>query len=142
MRLPLLNKEGFNKDDQFLQPDYLLKRADGYCDILDLKKSLIEEKTLVKGKKKRIMFKDYVGSLIGQLNGYKRYFNDPEHIKLAKKQGIIVNNPKLYGIVGNHNNFVFEDVQLALEPYKDNIVLLGYNSIVDLLKKWYLNHPK
>jgi hypothetical protein len=134
LRLPLVNKKGFDNKDQYLQPDYLLKRTDGYYDILDLKTSLLKEKSLVKGKKKRIMFKDYVDELISQLVGYKRYFNDPAHVKLAKERGIEVYDPKLYGIIGNHNNFIVDDVQLAMEPYKDNIILLGYNSVVDLLK--------
>ena len=46
----------------------------------------------------------------------------------------IIDNPKLYGIVGNYDNFKREDVNLALGQYKDNIILISYNDLIDLLR--------
>lgn len=133
-KLPLINKKGFNNTDEYLIPDYLLKRPDGFYDILDLKKSLIHEISLTKGSKKRIQFKRFVTELIAQLKGYERYFKHPDNMKAANKMGIYVQDLKLYGIIGNQNNFIKEDIELAKESYKDNIILLSYSDVIELLK--------
>ncbi len=132
-RLRIIDSTGL--DGEYLQPDYLMLRKDGTYDILDLKKSLIPNVTV--GKKTRIRFSAYVNELVSQLSGYKRYFSLQKNKEWAEKNlNISVStNPQLLGIVGNHNNFLRENVDLVQEQLQQNITILGYSEIIDLLRK-------
>ena len=125
------------KDDDPIvsKPDYLLEREDGFFDILDLKKALLR-KPVTTGKKARIRFNTYVGELTAQISGYERYFHNKENCKWAyNKHDIRVSNPRLIGVVGNYDSFQRDDVDLALEQYKDSITILGYHELISLLRK-------
>jgi len=133
-RLQIINKKGWDKD--YLEPDYLMKNENGTYDILDLKKALLTQKSITIGGKSRCRFNAYVNELIAQLNGYKNYFADEQNRKWAlENKGIKINNPRLIGIVGDHNNFDKYKVEMALEQYKDSIVIISYEELINLLMK-------
>ena len=123
-------------DPKISKPDYLLEREDGFFDILDLKKALLKYKSITTGKKARIRFNAYVSELAAQLIGYKRYFYSSKNRKWANdKYGISVSDPQLIGIVGNYDSFQRENVDLALEQYKDSITIFSYHELINLLRK-------
>lgn len=132
-RLQIINSTGLS--GEYLQPDYLMLREDGGYDILDLKKALIPSVTI--GRQSRLRFSAYVTELIGQLEGYKRYFSLKENQAWAKKElGVNVSHDlRLLGIVGNHNNFLRQQVDLALTANKEHITILSYSEIINLLRK-------
>jgi hypothetical protein len=122
-------------DPKVSKPDYLLEREDGYFDILDLKRAALRYKLTV-GKKARLRFSSYVGELIAQLKGYERFFRSAANRKWAMDNyGVKVRSPRLIGVVGNYDSFVRENIDLALEQYKDSVVILSYQEIVHLLRK-------
>jgi hypothetical protein len=131
--LKIINSTGL--EGVHLQPDYLMIRQDGGCDILDLKKALIPPVTV--GAKNRIRFSAYVTELIGQLEGYRRYFSAPENAQWVRENlGIAVTgNLRLIGVVGNHNNFERDNVDLAIGAYRDDLAIISYSEVVDLLRK-------
>ena len=117
-------------------PDYLLLRSDGFYDILDLKRSILNYSSIVRGGRRRPRFIAYVTELIGQLDTYKRYFEKKMNNKWAfNKYGIKIKNPKLIGIVGNYDNFQLEEVELAKRPYNKDIIILSYADIINLLRE-------
>lgn len=116
-------------------PDYMLRRSDGHWDILDLKRGVIRNKSIVRGLPARPRFIDYVNEMIAQLARYESYFERPENAELARRQlGVVVNKPRLFGIVGNFDSFDIKEVRLAMTPYKDNLVVMSYDDIVGLLR--------
>ena len=117
-------------------PDYLMEREDGCFDILDLKKAALKYRSVTVGKRARLRFNSYVSDLIAQLNGYERYFKSEVNREWAfNKFGVRVKNPRLVGVVGNYDCFIREDVDLVLEQYKDNIVVISYQDVINLLRK-------
>lgn len=111
-----------------------MERHDGGYDILDLKKALIPKVTI--GKMNRLRFSSYVRELIAQLDGYRRYFSSPENANWVKDQGITVNdNLRLIGIVGNHNNFERDRVDLAIGAHRNDFQIISYSEIINLLRK-------
>ena len=111
-----------------------MEREDGFFDILDLKKALLKQSITVKARPRGIRFNWYVSNLIAQLMDYRRYFDCKTNREWAhSNHGIKVNNPFLIGVVGNFDTYKKERVDLALEPYRDNIVIHSYQNIVDLL---------
>jgi hypothetical protein len=132
-RLKIIDGIGLNGD--YLQPDYLMLKKDGTYDILDLKKALTHQITV--GSRNRLRFSSYVNELIGQLEGYRRYFASNKNREWVQANlGItIAENPRLMGVVGNHNNFIRSSVDLVSEAYKDEITIIGYPEIISLLRK-------
>jgi len=127
--------DGDSTDPKSSSPDYLMQRKDGYFDILDLKTSMLKYNSLTRGGKSRCRFNAYVSELIAQLIGYERYFKRDKNSKwVYDTHGIKIQNPRLIGIVGNYDNFIREDVDLALEQYKDNITILSYADLTNLLR--------
>ena len=128
--------EGDFGDKKSLKPDYLMLRNDGFYDILDLKTSALKKKSITIGDTSRMRFNAYVSEMISQLVGYERYFKLEKNYKwVLKKYDIKIKNPKLIGIVGSFQNFDRYQVDLALEQYKDNIAILSYSDLINLLRK-------
>jgi len=135
VRLRWIEREQDDPDEES-KPDYLLERADGCFDILDLKRAALRYDSIVVGKKGRLRFNSYVSELVAQLAGYEKYFGNPNRREWALAQyGVRIANPRLIGVVGNYDNFDIRRVKLALQPYRDNIVILSYQDLIDLLKK-------
>jgi hypothetical protein len=121
-------------DNNPIRPDYFMEREDGFFDILDLKQALLKQSITVKAKPRGIRFNRYVSNLIAQLMDYRRYFDSKTNREWAySNHGIKVNNPLLIGVVGNFDTYKEGKVDLALEPYRDNIVIHSYQNIVSLL---------
>ena len=124
------------------KPDYLLERSDGYCDILDLKTGAVKFKSITKSKESgisgraRMRFVDYAAELIAQLKDYESYFGYDKNKEFAYgKYGIKISKPRLIGVIGNYNNFDRAEVERALNPYKEDIILLSYCDIANMLRK-------
>lgn len=122
-------------DPQQSIPDYLLQRHDGYWDILDLKRAALRFKSIVHGLPARPRFIAYVGEMIAQLVLYQRYFDNPINAKWAKDNlGVCVDKPTLVGLVGNYDTFIQEEVELAMKQYRDNLAILSYSDVINLLR--------
>lgn len=135
IHLKIFNTEG-KWSGQSLIPDYLLKRKDGYYDILDLKKGLLDFSSITKGKSSRIRFVSYASELLAQLAGYQKYFDNPYNKDWAKKEfGIEIKNPILIGIIGNHDNFNRDHVNEALYQYRDNVLIMSYLDLANLFAR-------
>jgi len=116
-------------------PDYLMERDDGYYDILDLKKGLLR-RGIVKGRPSRRRFGVDVSDLIAQLSGYRKYFGAKANQDWALEHyGVRTNKPRLIRIVGNYDTCSRGDVDDVLEQYRDDLVLLSYADVVDLLRR-------
>lgn len=135
IRLEIQDPTSKSTEKKYLTPDFMMEKEDGFYDILDLKLGLLNS-NFAFGDWTNSYFSSYATKLIGQLNGYKRYFSDPENAKWAfENHSIKIENPKLIGIAGNHNNFDREVVDKALDGNIADFHLISYNELADLLKK-------
>lgn len=92
-------------DDTAINPDLMVRRRDGYYDIVDLKLALRQKTKLTTGEWKRRRLVADVTEGIAQLAHYKQYFDHPENREHAqRKYGIRVANPRLILVVGNQEN--------------------------------------
>lgn len=139
-KLKWLERGQYDPDES--RPDFLMERFDGYYDILDLKTGAPEMKSITKHKNSgitgvaRVRFVDYVAELFAQLKDYERYFSFENNRQDAyRKYGVLVQNLKLLGLVGNYNNFDRAEVDIALGQYKDNISVLSYNELANMLRR-------
>lgn len=123
--------EGNETENECIIPDLLLRRADGTFDILDLKLPLNETSTITVGKSNRKRFCTKVTDGIAQLAMYEKYFLYEKNREYARqKYNIILSpDPKLYLIIGRQENYFRNEVDLALLPYKDRIIVLDYDTI-------------
>lgn len=117
-------------------PDYLLLHPDGYWDILDLKRAALGIRSIVLGFLSRPRFHHYVADMIAQLARYQQYFDCPENSKWALDNlGVQIRPPKLIGIVGNFDTFVSDEVDIALKQHRDNLAILSYSDLTNLLRR-------
>jgi hypothetical protein len=76
-----------------------------------------------------------VTELVSQLSTYKRYFDRPKNAAWAKEHlGVQTSEPRLFGLIGNFDSFDNDEVALASDPYKDNVVVMSYAALIDLLR--------
>jgi hypothetical protein len=91
-------------DPETSRPDYMLKRSDGFWDILDLKRGALRQQSIVQGIPSRPRFIAYVNEMIAQLVRYQSYFEISENAKwAAETYGIRVRDVRLIGVVGNYD---------------------------------------
>jgi hypothetical protein len=125
-----------SEDPDPIIPDYLLVLPSGRLLIVELKRAFLIRKSITKGKPGRIRFVDYVDELIAQLNGYKRYFGFRENREaFRQKYGYEVSNPGLVGIVGSYDTFESSHVEIALESYREDLSILSYSDLIDLVRR-------
>lgn len=118
--------------DVAINPDLLIKRADGYYDIYDLKTAALAKKNITKGNRKRRRFIDYVEEGVAQLVNYKEYFVYPKNAEYAReKYGIQVTQPKLVLVVGSWENSSPEEVNQARRRYPE-IDIIDYDTFCHL----------
>ncbi len=135
IRLEIQDSTSKSTEKKYLMPDFMMEKEDGFYDILDLKLGLLNS-NFAYGDWTNTHFSSYATKLIGQLNGYKRYFSDPENSKWAfENHSISIKDPKLIGIAGNHNNFDRKIVDKALEGNTKEFHLISYNELAVLLKQ-------
>jgi hypothetical protein len=115
-------------EDVAISPDLLIKRADGYYDIYDLKTAALTKRNVTKGGRKRRRFIDYVEEGVAQLSNYKEYFRYTKNAEHAKeKYGIEVEKPKLVLVVGSWENSQPEEVTQACRRYA-GIEIIDYDT--------------
>jgi hypothetical protein len=82
------------EDEEFVKPDLMIKRDDGFYDIYDLKRPLTRHATIVKGPRRRRRFIDYVSEGIAQLAHYAEYFAHDRNRRYAEERyGIRIKEP-------------------------------------------------
>lgn len=119
-------------EDTAINPDLLIKRADGYYDIYDLKTAALANKNVTKGGRKRRRFIDYVEEGVAQLSNYEEYFTYSKNAEHAlEKYGIEVKNPKLVLVVGSWENSSPQEVNQARRRYS-GIEIIDYDTFCHL----------
>lgn len=123
--------EGNPDDDEVsINPDFLIKREDGYYDIFDLKLPYWDKQKLTKGKHRRRSFLQIVDEAIAQLANYEDYFNYEENRSLAKKKyNVEINNPQLIIVIGNYSNYDKNEIKEASRKLKDNFLIIDYDTL-------------
>lgn len=119
-----------DNEDQYINPDALLKRDDGYYDICDFKKGLLNKKKLTRDKRNRRRFLEDVDEGLAQLENYAEYFTykkNKEHS--IDKYGAEVNNPKRLLIIGNLENTIRIEVEQALRGRPD-VMVIDYDTLI------------
>lgn len=93
----------------------MVKRADGYFDIVDLKTANLKNRPITVRSRKRRGFSHTVEDGFSQLVNYREYFTFKSNAEYARNQfGVTVNNPNLYLVIGNRENFIHEKVEQAM----------------------------
>jgi hypothetical protein len=119
-------------EDVAINPDLLIKRADGYYDIYDLKIAALAKRNVTKGGRKRRRFIDYVEEGVAQLANYEEYFTYTKNADHAKeKYGIEVEKPKLVLVVGSWENSSPQEVKQARRRYA-GIEIIDYDTFCRL----------
>jgi hypothetical protein len=96
----------------------MIKRSDGFFDIIDLKRAILETQSVTRGKRNRRGFVSYVGDGIQQLANYREYFEFPANREYAEaKYGIRVRDPNLTLVVGNMETANHDEVRQAMRQY-------------------------
>ncbi len=115
-----------------INPDLLLEKTGGSCDIYDLKTAALTRVSVTKGARRRRRFIDYVEEGIAQLANYEEYFSFPKNrAYAAEKYQIKVENPKLTLVVGNYENANPEEIIEASRKLK-NITVIDYDTVTQL----------
>ena len=122
--------------DTAINPDLLFQRSDGFYDILDFKTALLDRGSTTRGPRNRRMFIAAVNEGLAQLANYAEYFNFEKNQLLAlDKYEIQIDQPNLYLIVGNFDNTTAVEVEEAMRPFGKNIIVLDYDTVVQLYLK-------
>jgi hypothetical protein len=115
--LPWIEHDG-TVTDTAINPDLMIKRSDGFFDIIDLKRAILETQSVTRGKRNRRGFVSYVGDGIQQLANYREYFEFPANREYAEaKYGIRVRDPNLTLVVGNMETANHDEVRQAMRQY-------------------------
>ena len=118
--------------EKAINPDLFMVRADGSCDVFDLKLPLLDRSKLTKGKRNRRRFVDAVGEGIAQLAHYREFFSIEENRRHAEvKYDVRLDNPRFGLIVGNHENLVPEHAEEASRQLGE-FLILDYDSLLQL----------
>lgn len=117
-------------DDQFINPDMMVRRGDGFYDIYDLKTALLDKKSVASSERKRRRFINCVYDGVAQLANYREYFKYDGNAAYAKeKYGIEVFNPKLVLVVGSWENVNYDEVLQASRSHGDDIEIIDYDTL-------------
>lgn len=121
-----------NPDDEekSINPDFMIKREDGFYDICDLKLPYWDNKKLTKGKRKRRSFLQIVDDAISQLANYEDYFNFKKNAEFAKaKYDVKIKDPKLIIVIGNFYNYDQKEIEEASRKLKINYNIIDYDTL-------------
>jgi len=119
-----------DSDQKYIQPDLLLKRADGYWDICDLKRPMLDKTKVTKGQQSRRRFIDYIQEGVAQLANYEHYFGFQANSAYARKRyGVLVAIPRLILVVGNYENVDISEVREAARMLKPNYAIIDYDTL-------------
>lgn len=118
--------------DDAINPDLIVVRVDGCCDIYDLKTALLDRRSVTKGERRRRRFIDYVEEGIAQLANYREYFEYSANAEHAfEKYGMKVTSPDLVLVVGNWDNTSPHEVLEASRRYPE-IRIIDYDTLCHL----------
>lgn len=118
--------------EKAINPDLMIKRSDGFFDIYDLKRPLLDRSALTKGKRQRRRFIDYVEEGVAQLAHYQEYFSYERNRQHAyKKYGIKLDQPRSVLVVGNYENIDQAQIDEACRRLK-SFELIDYDTILQL----------
>lgn len=119
-------------EDKEINPDFLLQRAHGNFDILDLKTALLEKRKLTTGGFKRRRFISCVYEGIAQLANYLSYFEHERNREEAfKRLGVRVANPRGILVIGSYENYSTQLIEQALRSHP-KIEVVDYDTIGQL----------
>ncbi len=119
-----------DSDQKYIQPDLLLKRPDGYWDICDLKRPMLDKAKITKGAQSRRRFIDYVQEGVAQLANYEHFFGFQANAAYARKKfQVQVDNPRLILVVGNYENVDISQVREAARMLKQNYAIIDYDTL-------------
>jgi hypothetical protein len=125
------------QDKGRLIPDFFLERIDdGYCDILDLKRSNLNLKKQVRS---HMNFKNAVFSVVAQLETYRNYFEDSiNQNNFAQKYNLKSFRPKTIAIIGRKIDYYKDIERIKIEGLlPTHFELLTYDDIVERIKNFY-----
>lgn len=117
-------------EEQFIRPDFLIKRPDGFYDILDLKLPYQDRERLTRGPRKRRNFMSIVEDGLAQLANYADYFSYAKNQEYALvKYGIKVSEPKLIVIIGSYYNYNKDEIYEASRKLDSKFMILDYDTL-------------
>ena len=118
----------WKKDD--LRPDFFVKRANGYADIVEFKLQNVRSKTIV-GRANREHFSSEINTYIAQTRKYCVYFDDPNNRNWFEREyGYKVYKPRRYLVIGRRNDFASDEWVEIKSDYSD-LELITYDDLVD-----------
>lgn len=119
-------------DREYIRPDILVERRDGYYDIIDLKTAFLEKKSITTGESRNRKFLSRVEKGASQLAQYEYYFKSDKNSKFAKEEhGIEIDSPRKILIVGSYDNASKSEVREATRRY-NSIEIIDYDTLVSL----------
>lgn len=119
-------------DETAINPDLLVRRSDGFYDIVDLKTALLGRSSIVCGERRRRRLIHPVYDGVAQLAHYAQYFETSGNATHARERyGVAVRDPALILIVGSHENVRRDEVNQALRAHK-GIEIIDYDTLAIL----------
>lgn len=125
-----------NPDEKYIQPDLMLRRADGFFDICDLKTALLDRRRITKGSHCRRRFIDNVDEGIAQLANYEDYFKFRLNAEWAwSKHKVKIKDPNMILIVGSYENASKAEIDEATRKLRPNYQIIDYDTLNALFMK-------
>lgn len=122
-------------DREYIRPDILLERSDGYYDIIDLKTAFLQKRSITTGESRNRKFLSRVEKGASQLAQYEYYFESAKNRDFAKEEhGIEIDSPRKILIVGSYDNASKSEVREAMRRY-NRIEIIDYDTLVTLFLK-------
>ena len=131
-RLPLPDHE----EGEYLEPDFLVERADGLFDVLDLK---TPDEKLIHGRLHREHFYAKIDEYISQVTNYSRYFDDHNNREVVKnKLGIDVQpNPDVIIVAGRDDVIDKRQLHRELRERNRRLSIWTFDDVLTALKLHY-----
>ncbi|HTE58305.1 MAG TPA: Shedu anti-phage system protein SduA domain-containing protein [Verrucomicrobiae bacterium] len=118
------------QEETSIIPDFMIKRADGFFDICDLKLPLLSNSSLTTGHTRDRSFIAPIHKGLSQIAGYRDYFRQEKNRDYAmSKYKIKVDSPALTLVVGNYENYNNEFVKQAGRAY-DEMRIIDYDTLI------------
>ena len=115
-----------------LKPDFMPRRMDGYCDIMEFKRPHLNGKYMV-GTNERRQPSYQIDSAVAQINLYGEWCSQKVNaVWLENKYQIKVCNPIKYLIIGHSKDFKAEDRRKLRE--ERNIVIYTYDEFIEMAR--------
>jgi len=115
-----------------LQPDFLIQRMDGYCDILDFKLPRLKSAPIV-GTVTRTHPSYEIDTAIAQLNEYELWCSQEVHQKWLKDtKGIEIHDPVKYLVIGHSSDFLAAERQRLRSTR--NAVIFTYDEFIEMAR--------